>query len=241
MTKEKIIIKIGTNVIFNSKKHKVNEKFISILAKDVKRLTNKGYEIIIVSSGAVGCGKKIISGKNGTGLKQAQSSVGQVILMKKYSETFLKYGLNISQFLITLDNLNSKTKMHNIQETYNHLKGKAIPIVNENDTISTEELTFGDNDILASQLLLHLNFDKLIILTKLGALLKNKKPVLKSKDFSAENYDRLNLPNEGFGGLKSKLEAARFVDNSKKECIIAKAGDSIEDILNGKVEVTRFN
>ena len=236
----KIIIKIGTAAIFNSKKQKVKEEVIKILAEDVSKLIKKRNEVIVVSSGAVGFGKNMIKGKNGLRLKQAQASVGQVRLMQKYSEIFSKRGLNIAQFLLSSEDLSNKKKMKNIKETYHHLKGKAIPIVNENDTTTIEELSFGDNDILASELLLNLDFDIIIMLTEMGALIKNKHPLKKSNLFSVEDYDKRDVPVDGFGGLKSKLESAKKIAKTGKKFIIARAGDSIHDILSEKVPATRF-
>ena len=236
----KIILKIGTAAIFDSKKQKIKKNIIKSLARDISKLTKRGNEIIIVSSGAVGCGRKLIKGKNKTGLKQAQASAGQIKLLNKYSKAFSKYNLNIAQFLLTFDDLKDKTKINNIKETYNNLKGQAIPVINENDVTSIEGLSFGDNDVLASKLLLTLNFDTLIILTEVGALIKNKKPILKSNLFSIQDYDTIKIPTKGFGGLKSKLDSAKEITKKGKRCILAKAGDSILKILSKEVSSTEF-
>jgi glutamate 5-kinase len=136
--------------------------------------------------------------------------------------------------------LQEKNRIENLKETYKNLKGKVVPIVNENDVTSIEELKVGDNDTLASKLLINMDFDILIILTEIGALIKDKVPIRKSKFFNVEDYDRMNIPSKGFGGLKSKLDSAKFLVNNKKKCIIAKAGDSIINILNKKVTTTEF-
>ena len=93
---------------------------------------------------------------------------------------------------------------------------------------------------LSSKLLLNAGFDILIILTEMGALIKNNIPLRKSNMFHTEDYDKMNLPSSGFGGLKSKLDCAKILVSHKKRCIIAKAGDSIMDILNGKALATEF-
>lgn len=234
----KIIIKIGTAAIFDYQK--IKEHIIERLAKEVSQLTSKNNEVIIVTSGAVGLGKQILSGNKEIGLKQAQAAIGQIKLMEKYSEIFSKYGLKIAQFLLNSNDLTEKRRIENIKETYDHLRGKAIPIVNENDVTSIEELKVGDNDTLASKLMINLNFDILIILTEIGALIKEGYPIKKSNLFNVEDYDKMNIPSRGFGGLKSKLECAKFITEHKKRCIIAKAGDSIIDILNEKAVVTEF-
>jgi len=236
----KIIIKIGTAAVFDSEKKKIKEDILEKLARDISILIKQGNEIILVTSGAVGCGRNFIDGENEIGLKQAQASVGQILLMKKYSEIFSKRNLLIAQFLIDSKDLNDKVKVENILESYKNLRGKAIPIVNENDVTSVGELKVGDNDSLASKLLLNMNFDILIILTEIGALIKNGQPLKTSDFFSVENYDKMEIPLKGFGGLKSKLECAKKVVDCKKRCIIAKAGDSIKDILNKDADATEF-
>lgn len=236
----KIIIKIGTAAIFDSKKKKIKEKILKQLAKDISKLMQKGHEMIIVTSGAVGYGKQIIAGNGEIGLKQAQASIGQIKLMEKYSSIFSKYNLHVAQFLLNSKDLQEKNRIENLKETYKNLRGKAIPIVNENDVTSIEELKVGDNDTLASKLLVNMDFDILVILTEIGALIKNNIPITKSNFFDVEDYDKMNIPLQGFGGLKSKLDSAKFVINHKKRCIIARAGDSIIDILNKKAVATEF-
>ena len=236
----KIVIKIGTNAIFDCEKQTIKENIINKITKDVSILLKEGNEIILVTSGAVGCGKKFIKGNGNLGLKQAQAAIGQPILMENYRKSFFHYNLNVAQFLLTSDDLNNEQKLKNIKETYSNLVGKAIPIVNENDTTTTKELSFGDNDILAAQILLSLNFDLLIILTEIGALIKNQNPLINSDSFNTDYYDSIKLSNNGFGGLKSKLDYAKKVIEYGKKCIIAKAGDSILDILNKKVVATQF-
>jgi glutamate 5-kinase len=236
----KIIIKIGTAAIFDSKKKKIKEKILESLASDISRLIKEKNEIIIVTSGAVGYGKNVILGNEEIGLKQAQAAVGQIKLMEKYSLIFSEHNLHIAQFLLNFRDLNEKNRIENLKETYKNLKGKAIPVVNENDVTSIEELKVGDNDKLASKLLLNMDFDILIILTEIGALIRNNTPLRKSNFFHIEDYDKMKIPSKGFGGLKSKLDCAKILVAHKKRCIIAKAGDSIIDVLNGKAITTEF-
>ncbi|MEK6906746.1 MAG: hypothetical protein AABW81_03930 [Nanoarchaeota archaeon] len=236
----KIIIKLGTTAIFDSKKQEIKTNVIESLARDVLKLSKKGNEVIIVTSGAVGYGKKLINGDE-LSSRQAQAAVGQIKLIQKYSEVFSKHGMNIAQFLLNPDDLTNKIRLKNVKRTYEHLKGKVIPIVNENDTTSTEELTFGDNDFLATELLLSMNFDILIILSEIGALIKDNKILTKSNFFSVEDYDSMDIPLKGFGGLNSKLVCAKKIIKNGKICIIARAGDDILEILSGKAESTKFN
>ncbi|MDP3027240.1 MAG: hypothetical protein Q8N63_06025 [Nanoarchaeota archaeon] len=236
----KIVIKIGTNAIFDCEKQAIKEGVIAGIARDVHTLLKRGDEVIMVTSGAVGCGKKFIKGDNNLGLKQAQAAIGQPILMENYRKHFFCYNLNVAQFLLTSEDLSNEQRLKNIKETYNNLIMKAVPIVNENDTTTTKELSFGDNDTLAAQILLSFNFDILIILTEIGALIKNQTPLVKSSSFDADYYDSIKISNHGFGGLKSKLDSAKKIARNHKKCIIAKAGDNIIDILDKKVIATTF-
>ncbi|MFH1889330.1 MAG: hypothetical protein ABIJ58_00420, partial [Nanoarchaeota archaeon] len=176
----KIIIKIGTSVIFDSDRNRIRKGFIPKLARDVSKLRSNGKEIIIVSSGAVGCGKSMIKGNEEIRTKQAQASIGQILLLEKYNKHFKKFNLGIAQFLLTSRELREKESLENIKSTYNQVKNHAVAIVNENDVISVKELSFGDNDNLAKELMLALDFDTLIILTKKGQLIKNGKKLTKT-------------------------------------------------------------
>jgi len=160
--------------------------------------------------------------------------------MQKYIKYFSKHRISVAQLLITSEDLKEKKRKENIKNTYNHLKNKVIVIVNENDATATEELTIGDNDTLASELLITLNFDKLIILTEIGALMKGRKKLTYSNFYKEYDYDNIKILEKGFGGLQSKLNAAKKATKNKKKCIIAKAGDNIIKILQNKTSSTTF-
>jgi glutamate 5-kinase len=237
----KIITKLGTNAVFNSETEEIKRPVLERLAKDAYVLLNQGDELIVVSSGAVGCGKQILRGRAEIGFRQAQAAIGQPILMQEYGAAFNKYNLNIAQFLLTYDDLDSVSRTKKIKQAYEYLKqNRIIPIVNENDTTAIEELSFGDNDALATDLAIKLNFDTIINYTERGALVKDNKPIILTGWFNVEDYDNLKKSGTGFGGLKSKLDSAKKASEAKKQYIIAKAGDSVLDILENKVTVTRF-
>ncbi len=200
----------------------------------------KGNEIIIVSSGAVGCGSDIIKGNGDIGIKQAQAAVGQIKLMEEFVKVFSWKGLHVAQFLLNVDDLNSERKEH-VFAAYENLRGEAIPIVNENDVTATGELSFGDNDNLAAEILEKFDFDVLLVLTEMGALISEGKRLEFSDKFSDGDYDNLSS-DDGFGsgGLQSKLNVAGRVIEMGKEFVIGKAGDDIVDILEGKIIGTRF-
>lgn len=198
----KIAIKLGTNAVFNQENQSIRENVLESLTRDIDALLKKGNEVIIITSGAVGFGKKFIKGSDDLGLKQAQVAIGQPILMSNYAKHFSKYNIQIAQFLLSNDDFNNQSNLRNIKDTYKHLVGKAIPIVNENDVTTTKELTFGDNDSLSAQLMISLGFDCLLILTDLGALIKDGQPLIESNSYDVRYYDTLNISAKGFGGLK---------------------------------------
>ena len=174
-----IVLKIGSSLLVD-KNRNIRKKWLSSFAKDVKKLRSKNKKIIIVSSGAIalGCKKMNYNKKN---LKldksQAVASIGQIELMNLFSQIFSKYKLNISQILITLDDTEERKRSINAKRTFENLfKLNYIPIVNENDTIATSEIKYGDNDRLASRVAQITNADTLILLSDVdGLYTKNPK------------------------------------------------------------------
>ena len=168
-----IIIKIGSSLLVENNK-KIRKKWLASFAKDVQRLKSKNKRIIIVSSGAIalGCKKMKFSKKN---LKldksQAIASIGQIELMNLFSQTFEKHQLNISQILLTLEDTEERRRSLNAKRTFENLFDlNFIPVVNENDTIATSEIKYGDNDRLASRVAQITNADTLILLSDVNGL-----------------------------------------------------------------------
>jgi glutamate 5-kinase len=239
----KIIVKLGTNAIFDSINNKIKTEVLKKLAIDASNLIKDKNELIVVTSGAVGLGKTRLNGngKNDVASRQACAAVGQPMLMSAYGDVFSRYNLTTAQFLLTSEDLTNQLRLENLRQAYSHYLNRAvIPIVNENDTTATEELTFGDNDYLSLQLLLALNFDTLINFTEKGALIRNKKIVSLTNIYDSKLYDSLKKSGNGFGGLSSKLAAAEKATRAGKQYIIAKAGDSILEVLEDKKMSTRF-
>ncbi|MFA6022624.1 MAG: hypothetical protein WC781_00890 [Candidatus Pacearchaeota archaeon] len=236
----KTIVKIGTGAIYDSKAEKLKMNIIGSLAENIYDMHKRKHEFMIVSSGAVGCGKKYISGNDSIAVKQAQAAIGQPILMEAYRKAFNQYNLPVAQFLLSYSDLDSYTKLNNLKQTYDNLRRHAIPIVNENDPTAIEELKFGDNDPLAAELLVKFNFDKLVILTEKGALISEGEIIKYGVSFDYQDYDNLDISMNGSGGLESKLKAAKKAVDNNKECIIALAGDNLMQIINGDKICTRF-
>jgi glutamate 5-kinase len=236
----KIVIKLGTKAVFDSVRCEIRRDVLKGLAEGVDELLRLGSEIIIVSSGAVGCGKAVVDKIGGIGVKQAQAAVGQIKLMEEFTKAFSWKGLHVAQFLLNVADLNSERRK-NIFAAYKNLRGEAIPIVNENDVTATGELSFGDNDNLAAEILEKFDFDVLLVLTEKGALVRGGKQLEMSSSFSVDDYDNLSSNDGyGFGGLASKLEVAKRVVEMGKDFIVGKAGDDIVEILGRGGVATSF-
>ena len=228
-----IVIKIGSSLLVDNKK-KIRKKWLSSFANDLKKLKSKNKKIIIVSSGAIalGCKKMNIEKKN---LKldksQAIASVGQIELMNLFSQTFSKFKLNISQILLTLDDTEERRRSINAKRTFENLFDlDYIPIVNENDTIATSEIKYGDNDRLASRVAQITNADTLILLsdvdglfTKNPKIFKDAKLIKKVNDLDKDikNINIKGITKFGKGGMITKIEAAKICNLAGCNMIIA--------------------
>lgn len=226
-----IVIKIGSSLLIDENK-KIRKKWLSEFSKDIKDLLNQNKRIIIVSSGAIamGCKKLNLNKKN---LKldksQAVASIGQIELMNLFTETFLKNKINISQILLTLEDTEQRRRALNAKRTFENLfQLNFIPIVNENDSIATSEIKFGDNDRLASRVAQISAADSLILLSDVEGLYttnpkinKNAKLIkeIKNIDKNIEQISTKSVGEHGTGGMKTKIDAAKICQLSG--CIMA--------------------
>ena len=226
-----IVIKIGSSLLIDENK-KIRKKWLSDFSKDIKDLLDENKKIIIVSSGAIamGCKKLNLNKKN---LKldksQAIASIGQIELMNLFTETFLKSKINISQILLTLEDTEQRRRALNAKRTFENLfQLNFVPIVNENDSIATTEIKYGDNDRLASRVAQISGADLLILLsdvnglyTKNPKLNKNAKLIkeVKNIDNSIEQISSKSISEHGTGGMKTKIDAAKICQLSG--CIMA--------------------
>ena len=191
--------------------------------KRYQKTKTKNKKIIIVSSGAIALGCKKMNYKK-TNLKldksQAIASIGQIELMNLFSQTFSKFKLNISQILLTLEDTEERRRSINAKRTFENLfELDYIPVVNENDTIATSEIKYGDNDRLASRVAQITNADTLILLsdvdglfTKNPKLYKDAKLIKKVNDFDKDlkNINIKGVTEFGKGGMNTKIEAAKI-------------------------------
>jgi glutamate 5-kinase len=217
-----IVIKIGSSLLIDNNK-KVRKKWLFEFSKDVQDLVKKNKKIIIVSSGAIamGCKKLNLSKKN---LKldksQAVASIGQIELMNLFSEIFVKSKINISQILLTLEDTEQRRRALNAKRTFDNLfKLGFVPIVNENDSIATSEIKYGDNDRLASRVAQISGADSLILLSDVNGLYTQNPKIyknatllkeIKNIDKNIEKIATKSVSEHGTGGMKTKIDAAKI-------------------------------
>tara|TARA_Y100000741_G_C18250875_1_gene557249 strand:- start:1012 stop:2121 length:1110 start_codon:yes stop_codon:yes gene_type:complete len=230
---KKIVIKIGSSLLVD-KNNKVRKKWLSSFAKDIQKLKFKNKKVIIVSSGAIALGcKKINYKKKNLKLDKSQAiaSVGQIELMNLFSQIFSRFRLNISQILLTLDDTEERRRSINAKRTFENLfELNYIPVVNENDTIATSEIKYGDNDRLASRVAQITNADTLILLSDVDGLFtrnpkifKDAKLIKKINDLNKDlkNINMKGVTEFGKGGMNTKIEAAKICNLSGCNMVIA--------------------
>ena len=228
-----IVIKIGSSLLVDINRE-VRKKWLISFAKDIRNLKSKNKKVIIVSSGAIALGCKKMN-YNKTNLKldksQAIASVGQIELMNLFTQTFSKFDLYISQILLTLDDTEERRRSINAKRTFENLfKLDYIPIVNENDTIATSEIKYGDNDRLASRVAQITNADTLILLSDVDGLFTKNPKMFKNarliKTVNNLNKDIKNINIRGMtefgsGGMNTKIEAAKICNLAGCNMVIA--------------------
>lgn len=236
----RIVVKVGTSTLAHST-GRLNIRRVEKLVKVLADIKNTGKEIILVSSGAIGIGAGVLGMKERpreTVAKQAAAAVGQCSLMNVYGEEFSKYGHTVAQILLTKDVVNNEKSNINAQNTFMKLiEYGSIPIVNENDTISTEEAEFGDNDNLSAVVALLSKAELLIILTDIdGVYNANPREVKDAKKISVLDDIDGAMKNaggagskHGTGGMITKLEAAKTAKTGGIHTIIA-SGENPENL-----------
>jgi len=229
-----IVVKIGSARV-SGNTNEIND-FLFSLAGDVRNLRDEGKKIILVSSGAIAQGRNTISGipalpkeKNESlKEKQALAAMGQNRLMNLYESFFSKVNITIAQILFGVVDIKKNEGLKNLRNTFEQLlKWDILPIVNENDSIATEELKLGDNDFLSAIVSALIGADLLVVLTGVDGFLKNGNTVDFLEKVSEEDLQFAKGPEgPGSGGMNTKLKAAAFL----REYGISTA------IINGKTK-----
>lgn len=245
---KRIVVKIGTRVL-TGKKGLLDEEMIKNIVGQVSKLLDSHIDALIVSSGAIGSGMGLLGiNKRPSEVAELQSmaSIGQTRLMDVYNKFFGKCGYLTGQVLLTQDDFNDRVRYLNIRYTIDALlKHKAVPIINENDTISTEEIKCGDNDRLSALVSDLAEADALIILTDVDGLLDKKGSVVREVKQVTDEIRGFVKGSESTlskGGMETKLNAAEFVSKSGIDCYIAngRSEDILASVVNGKGLFTHF-
>jgi glutamate 5-kinase len=250
---KRIVIKLGSNVLTG--KNDLNISVIASLSSQVNSLIKSGRQVIIVSSGAMAAGLRKMGLKKRPVLlpeRQAVAAVGQTRLIMEYDKAFSCFGIMVSQLLLTSEDLGERKRYLNARNTLNTLLAKnIIPIINENDTVSVEEIAFGDNDNLSAMVAMLMDADLLINLTDIDGVYtkdprkhKNAEHI-KSIDSITEEIEKLagDIPGAlGTGGMKSKIRAAKKVMTHGIPMVIANGlhAHTIDDIFSLKAKGTFF-
>ena len=258
---KRIVIKLGTNILRNEEGEVALSRIYSFI-EDISKLIKSGKEVIVVTSGAVGLGKKKLNleSTDGDGVKQACAAVGQSRLMSFYENGFGVFDIPIAQILLTEDDFSLRHRYLSLRTTLNKLlEMGVVPIINQNDTVSTIELadrlagikvSFSDNDKLSALVSSELDAELLILLSDIDGLFTSNP----KEDPAAELIREVNGvtdeilalgtdPSEGGrGGMKTKLEAAKLVTRSGGKVLIAngKVPYIIDKIFNGEEYGTMF-
>lgn len=250
----KIVIKIGSNVLSNDE-GAVNKEVLHNIVEQVNRLISRGKQVLLVSSGAGICGVGAInkwSRRKDMNYKQALCAIGQVELMMAYKEYFGDYDIHVGQILLTKEDLQDPHRALNIRNALFTLVDEGVvPVINENDSVSVEEIKIGDNDTLSAHVANLWNADTLIILSDIDGVYDRDPKTDETAELIETVTDIDTLLDEisiggtssfGTGGIASKIEAARLVNmygnsmvllNGKKSNIIRKA-------MNGEEKGTLF-
>lgn len=258
--KKRIVIKIGSSSLMHENTDRLNLLKIEKLVRTLVDIKNSGKDVVLVSSGAIAVGRNAIGlDKKPSELpvKQACAAIGQARLMMVYQKIFAEYNSLAAQVLMTKNTVLNKTNRLNARNTFDELlKLHAIPIVNENDTISTYEIeqlnTFGDNDRLSAIVSAIIGADLLILLSDIDGLYTddpNSNPDAKFIDY-VETIDEKTLgmgkdsskSNVGTGGMAAKLVAAKIATYSGADMIITNGNDieNINKICKGERVGTLF-
>ncbi len=253
--KKKIVIKIGSSSLLHEESGGVDFRKIEKLVRIICDLKNQNKDVVLVSSGAIGVGFQALGLKTKPktlSLKQACAAIGQGQLMMIYQKLFMEYNHLAAQVLLTFDAITSDERRVNAINTMNELlQQDVIPVVNENDTVATEEIEFGDNDTLSAIVAHLIKADLLILLTDIDGFYTDdphKNPDAVKLSVVEEITDEFKamakgaVTNYGTGGMSTKISAARIATDSGADMAILDASnlDLINQLIDGEDVGTLF-
>lgn len=248
--KQRIVIKVGSSSLQHKETGGLDYIKLEVLVRELCDIRNQGKDVILVSSGAIAVGKRAVRlGKddNPIAVKQACAAIGQARLMMTYQKIFSEYNHVAAQILMTKNTIVDPLNRFNAHNTFSELlKLGVIPIVNENDTVATYEIKFGDNDTLSAIVAALVDADLLILLSDIDGLYTddpNRNPdavfISQVEELTDELMDmgkETTGSNVGTGGMNTKLLAAKIATKAGADMIIANADDMriIHRIMDGR-------
>ena len=250
----RIVVKVGTSTLAHAG-GRLNIRCVETLCKVLSDLKNDGNEVILVSSGAIGMGVgKLNLRERPTDIptKQAAAAVGQCELMYTYDKLFSEYNHTVAQILLTGQDVCDEMRHAHFQNTLSRLLELGVlPIVNENDTVATDEIVIGDNDTLSANVASTIGADLLVLLSDIDGLYDadpHKNPDAKLIDIVEQLDEKIYAlaggegSSLGTGGMVTKLRAAKIATEAGCEMVIANGGrpEVLYDIMDGKAVGTRF-
>ncbi len=238
---KRIVVKIGTNIL--TKNAGVDAAYVRRIAAQINSLLKTGRQVVIISSGAIGMGLGQLDAEKARDIKmrQACAAIGQPLLMAEWRKSFLRYGVTVAQVLLTAEVLNNRKTYLNLRNSIETLlELSAVPILNENDSVSTDEIgsAFGDNDKLSALVASKIDADLLIMLSDIDALYdKNPRKFADARPIPAvfEITDDIMRTaggkgsKHGTGGMKTKIEAAKIASNAG--CRIVLANGRLKNVI----------
>jgi len=220
---ERLVVKIGSSLFVDAASGEFDRSWLAALCEDVVALRARGTSVVIVSSGAVALGARALrldAVRSRLDEKQAAAAVGQILLAHAYQELLQSHGVTTAQVLLTLDDSDSRRRYLNASRTLrNLLKRGAVPVVNENDTVATEELRYGDNDRLAARVAQMISAECLVLLSDVDGLYSSDPQtnpdavhIPEVTQLGQQHVEMAGGPGSkhGSGGMRTKLEAARI-------------------------------
>ena len=225
----RLVVKVGSSILIDGQSGKVDEAWLNTLASDISRLRDRGQQVLVVSSGAVALGRRRLGLKRrslNVEEKQAAAAVGQSLLMRAWEAAFEPYGLMCAQVLLTRDDTEVRRRWLNARATVETLLGlSVVPVVNENDTVVTEEIRYGDNDRLAARVAQMIGADLLVLLSDVDGLYTadpRRDPAARRLETLGELTPEIEAmagganaeAGVGSGGMATKLMAARIAQHA---------------------------
>jgi len=241
---KKIVIKIGTNTLTKKGAIEIDTAYIRGIAREIAGLHKCGIQVVIITSGAIGMGAGQLNRREkvqGVKMRQACAAIGQPLLMTEYRKSFARYGVTVAQVLLTADVLNNRKTYLNLRNSIETLlKLGVVPVLNENDSVSTDEIgsAFGDNDKLSALVASKIDADVLIMLSDIDALydkdprkFRDAKLISVVYEITEELVKSAGAKGSRYavGGMKTKIEAAKIASNAG--CRIVLANGRLKNII----------